>query len=128
MKYAVIRTGGKQYRVSEGESLKVEHISQEPNSEFAFSEVLLVNQEGKVILGTPLVRDVPVKAVVVTHLKGDKIRVSKFKSKVRYRKVIGHRQFLSEVKVMSIGNTKPEKVEEKETKTAKPRINKGKAE
>ncbi len=124
MKYAVVRTGGKQYRVAEGESIRVEHIDQEPNSEFIFPEVLLVNDEGKVTLGTPLVKDFPVKATLVAHVKGEKLRISKFKSKVRYRKVIGHRQSLSEIKITTIGDTKAAKVEEKDTRTAKPKTKK----
>ena len=124
MKYAVVRTGGKQYKVAEGESLRVEHINQEPNSEYIFPEVLMVNDEGKVNLGTPLVTDVLVKGILVSHVKGDKIRVAKFKSKVRYRKIIGHRQSLSEIKITAIGTAKIEKADEKTAKTAKPRASK----
>lgn len=119
MKYAVVQTGGKQYRVSEGDTVTVERVPHEANAEFVFSDVLLVNDGGNILLGTPLVADMPVKGMVVNHIKGEKIRVSKFKSKVRFRKVHGHRQSLSEIKITAIGKERKEKSETVEA-AAKP--------
>ena len=111
MKYAVIQTGGKQYRVAEGETVTVERLPLETNAEFICKEVLLVNDEGNILIGTPFVADMLVKGTLVSHIKGPKIRVSKFKSKVRYRRVTGHRQSLSQIKISAIGNSASKKAE-----------------
>ena len=101
MKYAVIKTGGKQYRVSEGDQLEVEHLSTE-GKKVDFTDVLLYVEDGSVKVGTPHVAGVVVKATLDGDIRGKKIRVAKFKSKVRYRRVTGHRQSLSKVTIDSI--------------------------
>lgn len=110
MKYAVIKSGGKQYRVSEGDVIEVDSLKQEPGK-ISFDQVLLYVDEKNVKIGKPNVSE-KVEGTLVENIKGDKLRVSKFKSKVRYRKTIGFRAHLSLVKIDKIGQT-TEKPKEK---------------
>ncbi len=96
--FAIIETGGKQYKVSEGDELFVEKLDAEAEGEVVFDKVLMV--EGKV--GTPYVEGATVKATVVKHGKGKKIIVYKYKSKKNYHKKQGHRQPYTKVKVVAI--------------------------
>lgn len=114
MNYAVIRTGGKQYKVTEGEILSVERLDVKPNDSITFSDVLMVASDGDVKFGQPLIDGMIVTAKVLEHTRGEKIRVAKYKAKVRYRRVTGHRQELSKVQIESIGKTKAVKAETKE--------------
>lgn len=98
MMFAIIETGGKQYKVSEGDELFVEKLDAEAEGEVVFDKVLMV--EGKV--GTPYVEGATVKATVVKHGKGKKIIVYKYKSKKNYHKKQGHRQPYTKVKVVAI--------------------------
>lgn len=118
MKYAVIKSGGKQYRVSVGETLQVEKLSTE-KGEVVFNEVLLMVEDENVQLGTPTLEGVSVYAEVVAEVKGEKIEVFQYKSKSRYRKHTGHRQQYTQVKIVSIGG--------KPTKTAAPKVEKAPA-
>lgn len=102
MKYAVIQSGGKQYKVSEGESVVVDRLNLKPNDSYTFENVLLVVNEDKKSVGTPTVAGAKVVAKVVEEKKGQKVRVAKFKAKVRYRKVIGFRPVLTTLKVEKI--------------------------
>ena len=102
MKYAVIKTGGKQYKVTEGTVLEVEKLESDGKT-FVFEEVLLVVDADKVEIGTPTVAGMKVYADVVAEVKGDKIEVFKYKSKSRYLKHTGHRQKYTQVKINSIG-------------------------
>lgn len=102
MEYVVIKTGGKQYKVSKDSVIEVERLTQKPGEKFSFEEVFLQVSDGKVKLGTPTVKGVGVKAEVLEHLKGDKLRISKFKAKAKYRRVTGHRQYLTKVKILDI--------------------------
>lgn len=106
MKYAVIRTGGKQYKVQEGDTIEIEHVSGILNEAILFDEVLLVNDTDGYKIGAPTLADLQVKGVIMEHFRGKKIRVGKFKSKVRHRRVMGHRQSLSKVKIETIGGNK----------------------
>lgn len=105
MKYAVIKNGGHQYKVQEGQVIEVEKLTSDGTS-YVFDEVLLVVDGDKVELGMPTVSGMKVYADVVSEVKGEKIEVFKYKSKSRYRKHTGHRQKYTQVKVSSIG-TKP---------------------
>ena len=98
---AVIKTGGKQYLVQPGTKIKVEKLDKKEGEEFAFSEVLLVEKNDKVEIGTPLVK-AEVTAKILTHGKGDKIIVYKYKSKKRESRKIGHRQPFTEVEIIGI--------------------------
>ena len=102
MKYAVIRTGGKQYKVAEGQILEVERLVAAPDSSISFDEVLLAAGEPTPTIGAPPVANAHVTGKVLGEIKGDKIRVSKYKAKVRYRRTTGHRQLLTRVQIESI--------------------------
>ena len=102
MKYAVIRTGGKQYRVAEGDEIEVDKLEAEKGKAFTFDEVLLFVDGDKVKVGQPLVKGVKVKVKVVDQVKGKKIRVATFKAKARYRRVKGFRSQLTKVKIDKI--------------------------
>lgn len=100
MKKAVIATGGKQYLVSEGETLRVELLGEDKAVTF---EPLLVIDGDKIVVGTPTVKGVVVKADVVEPLvKADKVVAIRYKAKKRVKKVQGHRQKLTEIKISSI--------------------------
>ena len=99
---AVIKTGGKQYLVSPGQKIKVEKLPEEEGSEVEFSEVLLLENEKGLTIGTPLVERVKVKGKLLKHDKAEKLVVFKFKAKKRERRKKGHRQPYSEVQITSI--------------------------
>lgn len=102
MKYAVIKIGGKQYRVSEGDELLVDKIEVGEGKIINFDEVLLLVDGEKVKIGDPRVRGAKVKAKILAQLKGEKIRVAKFRAKSRYRRVKGHRQLLTKIQIKKI--------------------------
>ncbi|MCL5411854.1 MAG: 50S ribosomal protein L21 [Patescibacteria group bacterium] len=101
MKYAVIKTGGKQYRVSEGETLTIEKVDVEEGKPVEFDQVLMLAEEGKVKLGAPTL-EAKVKGVVINQTKDKKIKVSKYKAKTQYHRTIGHRQPISVVRIEKI--------------------------
>lgn len=106
MKYAVIKTGGKQYKVAEGSVITVESLRQKKDAVVHFTDVLLyIPGDAKVTVGTPNVSNVTVFGKVLQEGKGDKIRVAKFHSKVRYRRNVGHRQHITKVKIEKIATT-----------------------
>lgn len=111
MKYAVIQTGGKQYKVSEGDTIAVERLTVKPEEKMVFDDVLLSVVEGNVQVGTPYVAGMSVTAEVLANMRGEKIRVSKFKAKARYRRTTGHRQELTQLKITQIGKKTEAKVE-----------------
>ena len=100
--YAIIRTGGKQYRVSEGDVLNVEKLNVEEGQEVVFDEVLTVVNDGDVIVGAPTVAGAKVTAKVAKQGKADKIFVFKYRAKSNYRKRQGHRQPFTQVEITSI--------------------------
>ena len=100
--YAVIKTGGKQYRVSAGEKLKVEQIPADIGSEIVLDQVLLVSSGEDVTMGTPLVSGAAVTAKVVSHGRGDKVRIYKMRRRKHYRKSQGHRQNYTEIEIVGI--------------------------
>jgi len=102
MEYAIVKTGGKQYKVSKDSILEVERLTFEPGKEFNLEEVLLHVTDGKVKLGKPTIKGMAVKATVLEHLRGEKLRIAKFKQKVRFRRVTGHRQSLTRIKILDI--------------------------
>jgi|SRR5687767_3984059 large subunit ribosomal protein L21 len=91
-KYAVIETGGKQYRVSEGDKITVERLAVEAGSDVTIDRVLLMGGDGSTRIGTPVVDGASVTATVTEHNRGKKIEVFKYKAKKRYRRHTGHRQ------------------------------------
>lgn len=121
MKYAVIKTGGRQYRVSEGEVLEVEKLVVEPKKSVDFSEVLLLVNDDTVLVGQPLAPNARVTAEVLEQFKGPKIRVAKFKAKTNYRRVRGHRQELTRIKITKIITGEKESAEKSVKPIRKPR-------
>ena len=99
--YAVIQTGGKQYRVQQGESLRVEKLDAEKGSTITFEQVLLVGGESTKV-GKPFVQGAKVTAQVVVHDKAKKIIVFKFRRRKNYRRKYGHRQPFTELKITGI--------------------------
>jgi large subunit ribosomal protein L21 len=100
--YAIIETGGKQYRVSVGDRITVEKLDVEMGAEVVIDRVLLVGGTGDAQVGAPVVSGASVKATVEMQGKGDKIVVFKYKPKKRYRRRIGHRQPLTTLKITAI--------------------------
>ena len=100
--YAVIKSGGKQHKVSEGEEILLEKLSLDEGEVIEFSEVLAVNKDGNLNVGRPLLEGAVVKGKVLNHLKTKKITVIKMKRRKDYRKKQGHRQNLTKVKIESI--------------------------
>lgn len=101
---AIIKTGGKQYIVKPGDKLKVEKLEQEEGQEVVFSDVLLVEKNKKLDIGSPVVKDAKVTAKVLSHGKADKVIVFKYKPKKRYSRKIGHRQPFTEIEIIEIKN------------------------
>lgn len=99
--YAIIATGGKQYKVSEGDIIRVEKLGVEAGSAYTFEDVLAVNN-GELVVGTPTVAGATVSASVIGDGKGEKVVVYKYKRKTGYHKKNGHRQAYTEVKIEKI--------------------------
>lgn len=100
--YAIIETGGKQYRVQEGDVLFIEKLDVEEGNTVTFDKVLAVSKEDKVDFGTPLVKGASVNAKVLSHGKSKKIIVFKYKPKKGYRRKQGHRQPYSKIQIEKI--------------------------
>ncbi len=100
--YAVLQTGGKQYRVEAGDLLEIELVSAEPGQTYVFDQVLLVNNEGTVSVGSPTVAGATVVADVIKHIRGEKKIAFKFRRRKGYHRTVGHRQELTVVKVKEI--------------------------
>ncbi|MEE2959420.1 MAG: 50S ribosomal protein L21 [Myxococcota bacterium] len=99
--FAVIRTGGKQHRVISGERLKIEKLVGDVGAEFAFDDILMVGGE-ELKIGQPLVEGASVKAKIVAHGRGKKLKVFKKKRRKGFHKMIGHRQSFTEVEITEI--------------------------
>lgn len=100
--YAIIKTGGKQYKVAEGDVLNVEKLDAEKDAEVVFDEVLAIVNDDKVTVGNPFVEGAKVTATVVEQGKSEKILVFKYKAKANYRRRAGHRQPFTAVKISGI--------------------------
>ncbi|KPK33900.1 MAG: 50S ribosomal protein L21 [Betaproteobacteria bacterium SG8_40] len=100
--YAVIKTGGKQYRVSSGEKIKVEQLAADVGSQITIDKVLMVADGDKVSIGKPLVKGATVQATVVNHGRGDKVRIFKMRRRKHFKKQQGHRQNYTEIQVDQI--------------------------
>jgi large subunit ribosomal protein L21 len=100
--YAVIATGGKQYRVEEGEVLRIEKLAAEPGSTVEFDQVLLIADGTDIKVGAPLLKGGKVTATVEEHGKGDKVSIVKFRRRKHYMRMKGHRQHYSRVRVTGI--------------------------
>ncbi len=101
MKYAVVTTGGKQYKVFEGDIITVDRLPVEAETQYTFPEVLLFAGDA-VKVGSPLLPEVTVIGKVIEHTKGEKIQISKFKAKAKYRRKTGFRASLTRIQIDSI--------------------------
>ena len=100
--YAVVKTGGKQYKVTEGATIEVNSVSVDEGSALTIDTVLMVNQDGSVKIGTPTIDGAKVEAEVVRHTRGPKLVIWKMKRRKGYRNKNGHRQDLSILKINKI--------------------------
>ncbi|MEK8049464.1 50S ribosomal protein L21 [Ideonella sp. DXS22W] len=101
--YAVIKTGGKQYKVAAGEKIKVEQIAADVGQEIVIDQVLAIGNGDSLTVGTPLVAGASVKATVVSHGKHDKVRIFKMRRRKHYQKHGGHRQCYTELEIGAVG-------------------------
>lgn len=115
--YAVIQTGGKQYRVAVGDRLQVETLAVEPGDNIELDKVLMISDAGNVQVGTPVLEGTTVSAEVIDNGRGDKIKVFKMHRRQGYRRTQGHRQNYTELEITAIGGkgakAKPAKAAEK---------------
>jgi large subunit ribosomal protein L21 len=100
--YAVIKTGGKQYRVCAGQKLKVEQIPAEVGAEITLDQVLMLGEGESVKVGAPLVAGATVKCTVVSHGRHDKVKIFKMRRRKHYQKHQGHRQNYTELRIDTI--------------------------
>lgn len=100
--YAVIKTGGKQYTVKEGDVLKIELLPDDVGNEIKFDQVLMLAEGDKVFCGSPLLENAIVKAEVLDHGRHKKIKIIKFRRRKHHMKQMGHRQYYSQVKILAI--------------------------
>ncbi len=101
--YAVIKTGGKQYRVEEGDTLKIEDLDVEVGNNIDFDQVLMISKDDKLTVGTPFIKGCIVKAEVLDKGRHKKIKILKFRRRKHHMKRMGHRQNYIQVKITSIG-------------------------
>lgn len=101
MANAVIRTGGKQYQVKEGDFVRIEKLAGEPGSKVTFDEVLMIGGD-QPKFGSPLISGAKVEAEIVSQDRGDKLIVFKFRRRKRFRKKAGHRQYYTQVKITGV--------------------------
>ena len=117
--YAVIETGGKQYRVTEGDVINVEKLDAEAGKTVTIKEVLVVEKEGEIVVGAPYVTGASVKAEVLENGKGPKVIIYKYKAKKDSKKKQGHRQPYTELQIKSVSVRAPrKKAEEAEAEKA----------
>ncbi|MGQ3892164.1 50S ribosomal protein L21 [Legionella sp. CNM-4043-24] len=101
--YAVIKTGGKQYRVKEGDVIKLELLSGDVGSEVSFADVLMISDGDNVTVGAPFIAKAAVKALVMEHGRHKKVKIIKFRRRKHHMKQMGHRQYYTQVKITAIG-------------------------
>ena len=100
--YAVVKTGGKQYRVQAGEKIRIEQIPAEVGQEIVLDQVLAVGEGEALNMGTPLVAGAKVKAKVLAQGRGEKVKIFKLKRRKHYRRTQGHRQNYTEIEILGI--------------------------
>jgi len=122
--YAIVEIAGQQFKVEEGKKIFVHRLKAENGKKLEFDQVLLIEDKGKVIVGEPVIKDAVVEAKVLEHLKGDKVIVFKKKRKKGYRVKNGHRQYFTQVEIVSI----KEKAAGKKAETAAEKAEEPKAE
>lgn len=100
--YAIIRSGGKQFKAEKGKTLRLPRMEVEPGAKLTFDEVLLTSDGDKITAGTPIVKGASVVGEVVGEVKGEKIYVFKFKRRKNYRRKTGHRAKFTEVRITGV--------------------------
>ena len=100
--FAIIKTGGKQYRVAEGDILRVETLEKAPKEAVTFDQVLLIDNDGDLKVGQPIVTGATVEAEVITHDRAKKVIIFKKKRTTTYQRTQGHRQFYTEIRITAI--------------------------
>jgi large subunit ribosomal protein L21 len=100
--YAIVNIAGQQFKVKEKQQIYVHRLEGSEGDEVKFNEVLLVDNEGKVKVGSPAINNASVSAKIISHMKGDKVLVFKKKRRKGYKKMNGHRQYLSKIEINSI--------------------------
>lgn len=116
--YAIVDIAGQQFKVEKAQKLFVHRLNEDAGSKISFDKVLLIENNGKVTVGDPLVKNAAVSAKVIEHLKGDKVLVFKKKRRKGYKKLNGHRQFLTQIEITDINEKAASKPSAKST--AKP--------
>jgi large subunit ribosomal protein L21 len=111
--YAIIRTGGRQFRVMEGETLRVEKLEGDVGSAIKFEEVLMVGEGDGIHIGAPLVSGASVAATIKSHGRADKIRIIKFRRRKHHMKQMGHRQHYTEIEITGISGADEKKSNKK---------------
>jgi large subunit ribosomal protein L21 len=124
--YAIVDIAGQQYKVQKDQKIFVHRLEGEEGSKVDFDKILLIEDDGKIQVGNPLVANTVVKATILSHLRGDTVKVFKKKRRKGYQKLNGHRQYLSQIVIDNIGEGKAEKQPAK--KAEQPKISKPKAE
>lgn len=119
--YAVIKTGGKQYKVSQGDTIRVEKLPAAEGDSIAFDTVLMIADGDKIQLGAPTIEGSSVSASVVKHGRGKKVEIIKFRRRKHYRKQAGHRQDYTEVEITAIGGQAAAKPKAAKTEAAAPK-------
>ncbi len=115
--YAIIRTGGRQFRVMQGETLRVEKLEGDVGSAVKFEEILMVGEGDSINIGAPLVSGASVAATIKSHGRADKIRIIKFRRRKHHMKQMGHRQHYTEIEITGISHEHSKKSSKSE-KTA----------
>ena len=100
--FAIIKVGARQYKVSKGDVITVDLLEQKAGDKIVFDQVLLSSLDKNIVVGTPLVDKAKVEGKVIAEIKGDKVKISKFKAKSRYRKHHGHRAKLTKIEITKI--------------------------
>ena len=100
--FAIIKTGGKQYRVAEGDVLRVETLELDPKSAVTFDQVLLIDTDGALQVGQPILAGATVEAEIITHDRAKKVIIFKKKKTTTYQRTQGHRQWFTEVRITAI--------------------------
>lgn len=117
--YAIVDIAGQQFKVEKGQEIFVHRLEDKEGSKVNFDEVLLLEEDGKISVGTPFVKGISVSAKILSHDKADKITVFKKKRRKGYQKENGHRQYLSKIQIEEIGKPAVKKAEPKKEVAAK---------
>ena len=118
--YAIVDIAGQQFKVEKDQKLFVHRLEGNAGSEVSFDKVMLIDNDGKVTIGDPVIKNAAVSAKVIEHVKGDKVLVFKKKRRKGYRKLNGHRQYMTQIEITSIDEKAAKKAEPK-AKAAEPK-------